>query len=265
MSRAEYDINKRLERTGGHNVLNRVINAERSYDSISRRIKKASGRKITSIHEERCPSLGIVTQVPIKLEEIVVVVDMEVIDAAGYALILETDWLRKARAIIQWLTKIKHINNKTTKRTQITNNFTSDTQHRALVNKKLSKKQQNLNKNGYILLRLKEDLYDTQQIPFPSSSQIHIKPTKEPRGFWKRVWRYSKSYDISRINLSRRHKESNKGGYGPTKGTSSLHNETLLEPSSNENNEIKNEPRYPLLTVIYLPNKRRKQTTISRD
>jgi len=35
MSRAEYNINRRLERTGGHNRLNRVIDAERPYDSIS--------------------------------------------------------------------------------------------------------------------------------------------------------------------------------------------------------------------------------------
>jgi hypothetical protein len=35
MTRAEYNINRRLERTGGHNVLNRVIDAERPYDSIS--------------------------------------------------------------------------------------------------------------------------------------------------------------------------------------------------------------------------------------
>ncbi|CAG8653367.1 4532_t:CDS:1, partial [Paraglomus occultum] len=35
MSRAEHDINKRIARTGGHNVLNRIIDAERPYDSIS--------------------------------------------------------------------------------------------------------------------------------------------------------------------------------------------------------------------------------------
>jgi len=71
-------------------------------ESIGRRIEKTSGRRITGIHGERRPSLGIVTQVPIKLEEIVVAVDMEVIDAAGYALILGTDWLRKAHAIIDY-------------------------------------------------------------------------------------------------------------------------------------------------------------------
>ncbi|RHZ48323.1 hypothetical protein Glove_553g11 [Diversispora epigaea] len=69
---------------------------------ITCKAQKTSGRKITDIHRERCPSLGIVTQVPIKLEEIVVAVDMEVIDAAGYALILGTDWLRKACAIIDY-------------------------------------------------------------------------------------------------------------------------------------------------------------------
>ena len=71
-------------------------------ESIGRRIEKTSGRKITGIHGERCSSLGIVTQVPIKLEEIVVAVDMEVIDATGYTLILGTDWLRKAHAIIDY-------------------------------------------------------------------------------------------------------------------------------------------------------------------
>ena len=71
-------------------------------ESIGRRIEKISGRKITGIHGERCSSLGIVTQVPIKLEEIVVAIDMEVIDATGYTLILRTDWLRKAHVIINY-------------------------------------------------------------------------------------------------------------------------------------------------------------------
>ncbi|CAG8505800.1 12446_t:CDS:2 [Cetraspora pellucida] len=35
MSRAEYDINERIARTDRHNVLNRVIDAERPYDFIS--------------------------------------------------------------------------------------------------------------------------------------------------------------------------------------------------------------------------------------
>jgi hypothetical protein len=70
--------------------------------SIGRRIEKTSERRITGIHGERRPSLGIVTLVPIKFEEIVVAVDMEVIDAMGYALILGTDWLRKANAIINY-------------------------------------------------------------------------------------------------------------------------------------------------------------------
>ncbi|CAG8515794.1 9004_t:CDS:2 [Paraglomus occultum] len=35
MSRAEHDINERIAKTGGHNVLNRIIDAERPYDSIS--------------------------------------------------------------------------------------------------------------------------------------------------------------------------------------------------------------------------------------
>ena len=78
------------------------IISKKFMESIGRRIEKVSGRKITGIHGERRPSLGIVTQVPIKLEEIVVAVDMEVIDAAGYALILGTDWLRKAHAIIDY-------------------------------------------------------------------------------------------------------------------------------------------------------------------
>src|SRR6185369_10856300 len=78
------------------------IISKKFMESIGRRIEKVSGRKITGIHGERRPSLGIVTQVPIKMEEIVVAVDMEVIDATGYALILGTDWLRKAHAIIDY-------------------------------------------------------------------------------------------------------------------------------------------------------------------
>ena len=78
------------------------IISKKFMESIGRRIEKESGRRITGIHGERRPSLGVVTQVPIKMEEIVVAVDMEVIDAIGYALILGTDWLRKAHAIIDY-------------------------------------------------------------------------------------------------------------------------------------------------------------------
>ncbi|CAG8641072.1 14279_t:CDS:2, partial [Cetraspora pellucida] len=35
MSRAEHDINERIARTGGHNVLNKVIDAKRPYNFIS--------------------------------------------------------------------------------------------------------------------------------------------------------------------------------------------------------------------------------------
>src|SRR4051812_32561668 len=64
-------------------------------ESLGRRIEKPSDRGIIGIHSEKCLSLGIVTQVLIKLGRITVTVNMEVIDANGYSLVLGTDWLRR--------------------------------------------------------------------------------------------------------------------------------------------------------------------------
>jgi hypothetical protein len=71
-------------------------------ESLGRRIEKPSERRITGIHGEKRPSLGIVTQVPVKIRSMAVAVDMEVIDASGYSLVLGTDWLKRANAIIDY-------------------------------------------------------------------------------------------------------------------------------------------------------------------
>jgi len=71
-------------------------------ESLGRRIEGLLNRRIIGIHGERRPNLEIVIQVPVKLENKTMAVDMEVINATGYALVLGTDWLRKAKAIIDY-------------------------------------------------------------------------------------------------------------------------------------------------------------------
>jgi hypothetical protein len=71
-------------------------------ESLGRRVEKPSERRITGIHGEKRPSLGIVTQVPVKIGSVTVAVDTEVIDASGYSLVLGTDWLKRANAIIDY-------------------------------------------------------------------------------------------------------------------------------------------------------------------
>ena len=71
-------------------------------ESLGRRVERSSERRITGIHGEKRSSLGIVTQVPVKIGSVTVAVDTEVIDASGYSLVLGTDWLRKAGAIIDY-------------------------------------------------------------------------------------------------------------------------------------------------------------------
>jgi hypothetical protein len=78
------------------------IVSKKFMESLGRRVEKPSERRITGIHGEKRPSLGIVTQVPVKIGSVTVAVDTEVIDASGYSLVLGTDWLKRANAIIDY-------------------------------------------------------------------------------------------------------------------------------------------------------------------
>ncbi|CAG8777613.1 18196_t:CDS:2, partial [Dentiscutata erythropus] len=78
------------------------IISENFMKSLGRKINKSSDKKIISIHGERRSSMGVVTQVQVKLGSVTVATDMEVISATGYALVLGTNWLRKANTIINY-------------------------------------------------------------------------------------------------------------------------------------------------------------------
>jgi hypothetical protein len=57
---------------------------------------------ITGIHGDKKASSGIVKDIPVHLGDIVVSTDMEVIDTTAYNMVLGTDWLRKANAVINY-------------------------------------------------------------------------------------------------------------------------------------------------------------------
>ena len=78
------------------------IVSKKFMESLGRRVEKQSERRITGIHGEKRPSLGIVTQVPVKIGSVTVAVDTEVIDVSGYSLVLGTDWLKRANVIIDY-------------------------------------------------------------------------------------------------------------------------------------------------------------------
>ncbi|RHZ85394.1 hypothetical protein Glove_66g28 [Diversispora epigaea] len=75
-----------------------MYKAQSFIDSLGRRVEKSSERRIMDIHGEKCSSLRIVTQVPVKLGSVIIAVDMEVINASRYSLVLGTDWLRRVSA-----------------------------------------------------------------------------------------------------------------------------------------------------------------------
>jgi hypothetical protein len=71
-------------------------------DSIKRIPNKKSVRLITGIHGNKSGSLGIITDIPVHLGDVVMSVDMEVIDTQAYTMVLGNDWLQKAKATINY-------------------------------------------------------------------------------------------------------------------------------------------------------------------
>src|SRR6185295_5056201 len=57
---------------------------------------------ITDIHGNKKSSLGIIEDVPVHLGDVVISTSMEVIDTQAYSMVLGTDWLRKAQAVIDY-------------------------------------------------------------------------------------------------------------------------------------------------------------------
>lgn len=78
------------------------IMSQRFLEYLNRKITRTSERQITGIHGTKKSSLGIVDDIPVHLGDVVVSTDMEVIDTQAYNMVLGTDWLRKARAVIDY-------------------------------------------------------------------------------------------------------------------------------------------------------------------
>ena len=71
-------------------------------DRIKRSPNKRSTRVITGIHGDKGGSLGIITDIPVHLGDVVISVEMEVIDTQAYTMVLGNDWLQKAKAKIEY-------------------------------------------------------------------------------------------------------------------------------------------------------------------
>jgi hypothetical protein len=71
-------------------------------DRIQRIPNKRSTRLITGIHGDKGGSLGIITDIPVHLGDVVISVEMEVINTQAYTMVLGNDWLQKAKAKIEY-------------------------------------------------------------------------------------------------------------------------------------------------------------------
>jgi hypothetical protein len=71
-------------------------------DRLKKTPTRKSDRMITGIHGNQKSSLGIIDNIAVHIGDVVVSTDMEVIDTQAYHLVLGTDWLRKANAVINY-------------------------------------------------------------------------------------------------------------------------------------------------------------------
>ena len=78
------------------------IISKKFLDHLKRKANRQSNRMITGIHGDRKSSLGICDNIAVHIGDVVVSADMEIIDTQAYNLVLGTDWLRKANAVINY-------------------------------------------------------------------------------------------------------------------------------------------------------------------
>jgi hypothetical protein len=71
-------------------------------EHLGLQVTRKSERMITGIHGNKKSSMGIIEDVPVHLGDVVISTSMEVIDTQAYNMVLGTDWLRKARAVIDY-------------------------------------------------------------------------------------------------------------------------------------------------------------------
>src|SRR6185295_10110420 len=78
------------------------IISKKFLDHLKRKANRQSNRMITGIHGDKKSSLGICDNIAVHIGDVVVSADMEIIDTQAYNLVLGTDWLRKANAVINY-------------------------------------------------------------------------------------------------------------------------------------------------------------------
>jgi hypothetical protein len=78
------------------------IISKRFADYLKRKPNQASTKRITGIHGDQRASLGVITDVPVDIEGVIVSTEMEVIDTTAYTLVLGNDWLTRASARIDF-------------------------------------------------------------------------------------------------------------------------------------------------------------------
>ena len=78
------------------------IMSRKFLEHLGRQVTRKSERMITGIHGNKRSSLGIIADIPVHLGDVIISTDMEVIDTQAYNMVLGTDWLRKAKAVIDY-------------------------------------------------------------------------------------------------------------------------------------------------------------------
>ena len=78
------------------------IISKKFLDHLGKKSARQSNRMITGIHGDRKSSLGICDNIAVHIGDVIVSADMEIIDTQAYNLVLGTDWLRKANAVINY-------------------------------------------------------------------------------------------------------------------------------------------------------------------
>jgi hypothetical protein len=78
------------------------IISKKFLEHLNKTATRKSDRMITGIHGNKRSSLGIIDNIAVHIGDVVVSTDMEIIDTVSYSMVLGTDWLRKANAVINY-------------------------------------------------------------------------------------------------------------------------------------------------------------------
>ncbi|KAG9288410.1 hypothetical protein G9A89_015616 [Geosiphon pyriformis] len=78
------------------------IIAKHFLEAIRRKIDESSTRPMTNVHGDKKKGLGITKAVPVRINDISIETDMEVSDAKKYTIIVENEWFKKAKALLNY-------------------------------------------------------------------------------------------------------------------------------------------------------------------